>query len=288
MGYQPSQIARSLATRQSTTIGLVVPDISNPFFAQITRGAEDVAYEAGYCLLLANSAENLERETVAFDALWQKEVDGAILCSPRVQGDVLNKQIQRFPAVVLINRDLEEPIPNAVTINVNDQRGAHLVMQEFLHKKRARIAFIAGPPNSVSGQRRLEGYRASLKEAGLAFESQMVRNCAPTIDGGRDAAATLLARNPGINAIFAFNDLTAVGAILACQERGKSVPDDVAVIGADDIYLTDLIHPQLTTLHVNLVHIGRLAMRTMLDIIQVGVSSATLRIDPELIRRESA
>ncbi len=288
MGFQPSQIARSLATHLSGTVGLVVPDISNPFFAQIARGVEDVAYEAGYCLFLVNSAENLERETVAYNSLWQKEVEGAILCSPRIPADVLRKQVQRFPAVVMVNRELKEPLPNGVTINVNDQRGAQLALKHFLGKNRTQIAFIAGPSISISAQRRLEGYRAGLKEAGLPFDAQMVQNCAPTIEGGQTAAAALLTRRPSINAFFAFNDLTAIGAMLACQETGKSVPDDVAVIGADDIYLTSLVRPQLTTLHVNLAHIGRIAMRTLLDIIQVGVSSAAFKVEPELLRRDSA
>jgi LacI family transcriptional regulator len=288
MGFQPSQVARSLVTRQSGMIGLVVPDISNPFFAQIARGVEDVAYENGYCLFLVNTAENLERESVAYDSLWQKEVEGVILCSARIKGDNLRKQVQRFPAVVLVNRELEDPMPNAVTINVNDERGAQLALRHFVRKNLTQIAFIAGPPNSISAQRRLEGYRVGLREAKLPYDSQMMEYCAPTIEGGQAAAATILTRRPDLNAIFAFNDLTAIGAILACQEAGKAVPDDVAVIGADDIYLTNLFRPNLTTLHVNLVHIGRTAMRTLLDIIQLGASSATFKIEPQLIQRESA
>ncbi len=187
-----------------------------------------------------------------------------------------------------MNRELEEPLPHAVTVNVNDQRGAHLAIQEFLQKKRERIAFIAGPSYSISGQRRLEGYRASLKEAGLGFDPHMVETCPPTIEGGQAAAAALLKRCPEINAIFAFNDLTAVGAMQACRDAGKAIPEDVAVIGADDIYLTDLVHPRLTTLHVNLAHIGRIAMRTLLDIITLGASSAAFKVEPELVRRDLA
>ena len=288
MGFQPSHAARMLVTRLSGTIGLVVPDISNPFFAQIARGVEDVGYESGYCLFLVNTAENPDREAVAYDSLWKKEVEGVIICSSRIRSDELKKQIMRFPYAVVVNRDLDEPLPNAVAINVNDTRGAQIALRIFLEQNRTQIAFIAGPANSISGQRRLQGYRASLKEAGLPYDNLMVENCPPTIGGGQVAAATLLERRPGINAIFAFNDLTAVGAILTCQGAGKAVPGDVAVIGADDIYLTSLVHPQLTTLHVNSEHIGRIAMRTLLDNIQVGASSATFNIEPELIRRESA
>ena len=288
MGFRPSQIARGLVTRQTGTIGLVVPDITNPFFAQIARGVEDVAYEYGYCLFLVNSAESLERETVAYDTLWQKEVEGAILCSSRVAPEALRSQVARFPAVVLFNRELEEPLPNTVTINVNDQRGAQLAVQEFAQKSRTQIAFVAGPATSISGQRRLEGYRTGLKEAGLTFDPQLVEHCPPTIAGGQAAAAALLARRPNLDAIYAFNDLTAIGAMGACQAASRRVPEDIGVIGVDDIFLADLVTPKLTTLHVNLLHIGRIAMRTLLDIIQLGTSSASFMVEPELLRRASA
>jgi len=183
---------------------------------------------------------------------------------------------------------LEEPLPNTTTINVNDQRGAITAMRYFINHQCSRIAFVAGPANSISGQRRLEGYRAGLKEADLVFDAQLVEFCAPTLQGGEEAAHNLLTRFPDIDAIYAFNDLTAIGALQAVQKAGKVVPDDVVIIGADDIYLTDLIHPTLTTLHVNLVHIGRTAMRTLIDIIQLGASSAAIKIEPQLIRRESA
>jgi len=288
MGFQPNQIARSLVTHQSATIGLVVPDITNPFFAQIARGVEDLAYEAGYSLFLLNSAENLKREAVAFNSLQQKEIDGAILCSSRHRESDLRVQAQRFPAVVLVNRELKDPLPNVVTINVNDQRGAQLATQHFLEQNRAQIACISGPANSVSAQRRLQGYRACLKDAGRPFDPRLVEPCVPTIEGGQAAAAALLARCPGLDAVLAFNDLAAIGAMLACQDAGKGVPRDVAVIGADNIFLAGLVRPRLSTLNVNLGHIGRLAMRSLLDIIQGTGAPAAIQIEPELILRDSA
>lgn len=289
MGYRPSHIARGLATRQTATIGLVVPDIANPFFAQIARGAEDAAFEAGYSLFLINTAEELTREQAALDSLSQKEIDGIILCSSRLPSDELQETISRFPAVVLVNRDLPVMLDHVALINVHDEWGAKLAVQHFVQQGRQRIAFVAGPATSLSGQRRLDGYRAALKAAGIGFDPELLEHCAPTTDGGRQAAGAVLQRRPKVDAILAFNDLVAFGAMQACAEAGRTVPDKVAVIGFDDVPLAQIMRPQLTTLHVNLPYIGRLAMQTLLATINgEDAIMPTYQIDPELIVRHSA
>jgi LacI family transcriptional regulator len=289
MGYRPSQIAQGLATRQTSSVGLVVPDITNPFYAPIARGAEDVAYEYGYSVFLINTIGSAEREAVALDSLWRKEIDGAILCSLRSPADVLEASAARFPAAVLFNRELKKPLPNVVTINVNDQRGAQEAVEHLLASGRRQIAYLAGPSSSYSNQRRLEGYREALKTGGLPFDPQLVEAIQfPDIHHSTQAALkALLARRPEIDGLFAFNDLIAISAMQTCQELGKAVPGDVAVIGADDIPLAAIIRPQLSTLHVNLAHIGRLAMRTLLEIFAGEASSGSYQIEPELVLRES-
>jgi len=290
MGYRPSQIAQGLATRQTSTVGLVVPDITNPFYAPIARGAEDVAYEYGYSVFLINTAADLDREAVALDSLWRKEIDGAILCSLRMPLDQLEGHLTRFPAVVLFNRELKKPLPNVVSINVNDMRGAMLAVEHLVESGRKQIAYLSGPANSYSSQRRLEGYRQALKNAGLAFDPQMIEaiQLNDSLHATTQAAVrALLARNPGLDGIFAFNDLVAISAVHTCQELGKAVPGDIAIIGADDISLATVIRPQLSTLHVSLAHIGRLAMRTLLEIFAGETSPASYQIEPELILRET-
>ncbi len=288
MGYHPNQIARGLATRSTTSVGLVVPDNTNPFFAQIARGVEDTAYSEKYNIFLVNSVEDPAREMAALNSLWQKNVDGLILCSSRLPANTLEETIRRFPAAVVLNRELPVPPAHIITININDQRGAMLAIQHFLEKGRRRIAYLDGPANSTSAKRRLSGYRLALQEAGIPFDPHMVECCAPDTEGGRIATAALLARRPETNAIYAFNDLVAIGAIQIVEGLGKKVPDDIAVIGVDDIPLATIVRPQLTTLHVNLRHIGRLAMRTLLDTIEGGSSSTAIKVEPELIVRESA
>lgn len=288
LGYSPNQIARSLATNYSTSVGLVVPDNTNPFFAQIARGVEDTAYKLNYNIFLVNTAEEPARELAALNSLFQKGVDGLILCSSRLSNDVLEEQIARFPVVVLLNRELKMLPAHTITININDQRGAQMAISHFLEQGRKNIAYLDGPATSLSAKRRLEGYRAALAEAGMPFDPQMVECCAPDTEGGRIAAAALLARRPDVDAIYAFNDLVAVGAMQVCEEAGLRVPSDVDIIGVDDIPLATIIRPQLTTLHVNLKHIGRLAMRLLLESIEGGVSSTAVQIEPELIVRGTA
>jgi LacI family transcriptional regulator len=288
LGYRPNQIARGLATSFTTSVGLVVPDNTNPFFAQIARGVEDTAYKQNYNIFLVNTAEDPAREKSALNSLSQRGVDGLILCSSRLPLEVLEEEISRFPAVVLVNRELGSSSGHAITINVNDQRGAHIAVRYLLDHGRERIAYLNGPTTSTSARRRLEGYKSAIQEANLPFDPTMVENCAPDTEGGRIAAAALFARHPDTNAIYAFNDLVAVGAIQIIEEINKRVPADVAVIGVDDIPLATIVRPQITTLHANLSHIGHLAMGSLLDAIEGGNSSTAILIEPELVVRDSA
>ncbi len=291
MGYRPSQVARGLATRQTSTIGLVVPDICNQFFAYIAHGAEDVAYENGYNLVLMNTAESLDREIAALDSLWQLDSDGIILCSSRLPIEELESNIQRMPAVVLLNRELSQPSDNVVSILVDDEVGARIAIERFLSIGRTRIGILAGPAYSYSAQRRLDGYKAELAEAGLVFDPFRLEHSEPTYMGGRMAMAAVLARRPKIDAVYAFNDLIALGAIQEIEAQGKRVPDDIAVIGSDDIPLASLVRPRLSSLRVDLVDLGRMAMESLLTLIRDGGKGdmpPSIKVPPQLITRETA
>jgi LacI family transcriptional regulator len=190
---------------------------------------------------------------------------------------------------VLVNRELSAPLSQVATINVNDQLGAQLAVQHCIARGRSRIAFIAGPATSLSGQRRMDGYRAALKAANYLFDPELLEHCAPTTEGGRAATHAILARRPKLDAIFAFNDLVAFGVLQACEEAHRAVPEEIAVIGVDDVPLAQVVRPHLTTLRVDLPQIGRLAMQTLLGAIsQEDSVMPSYQIDPELILRDSA
>jgi LacI family transcriptional regulator len=287
IGYRPNNIARGLATHQTRSIGLIVPDITNPFFAQIARGVEDFAFSNRYNLFLLNTNENQTREESALDSLWQNDVEGLILCSSRLPETDLIQQINRFPAVVLVNREILQPQPNLISINLNDRDAAATAVRYLIEQGRKQIGYIGGPANSLSNHRRLQGYLHALEAENQSSELGLVDDNVPNTEGGWLAALTLLVKKPNLDAIFAFNDLMAVGAMQALQEVGKQIPADIAIIGVDDIPLATMVRPQLSTLHVGLQNLGQIAMQSLLDLISGSKESTSLNVDLDLFLRDS-
>ena len=287
LGYRPSGLARGLVTQKTHTIGLVVPDIANPFFSEMARGAEDAAHLAGYSLLLGDTIEDPEREARVLATLEEKRVDGIVLCSSRLPEDELVALSRRHSNLVLVNRRL--PDHQVGIVIVDDVAGARQAVQHLIRLGRRTIGFLAGPQGSHSAQLRTEGYRAGLTEAGLTFDPTLLVPCLPNRDGGFEAANKLLGDRPDVDALFCYNDLVAVGALQACAEMGRKVPDTVAVIGCDDILLAGLVTPPLTTLHSDQRTLGARAMRMVLDKIggcADGCDEFVLR--PGLVVRASA
>lgn len=286
LDYHPSSIARGLATRHTLTLGFIVPDIANPFFADISRGADDVAQQAGFSLLLCNTAEDPIREADLLRKLEQRSVDGVVLCSSRLPERDLADLMKRHPAVVLVNRCL----PGSSAVCVDDAHGAGLLVRHLLRAGRRAIGCLAGPPVSYSSQERARGYAEALAAAGGHLAPALTIRC-PSLDleGGRHAARSLLAERPKTDAIVCHNDLVAVGALQACAELGRRVPDDVAVAGADDILLASLVTPALTTLRCDRHALGATAVRLLLDQLN-GASDGckTVVFQPELVVRASA
>jgi LacI family transcriptional regulator len=286
LDYQPSSIARGLATRHTRTIGFIVPDIANAFFADIGRAADDFAHPAGYSLLLRNTAEDPDREVDLLRSLEQRSVDGVLVCSSRLPDDALRELVERHDAVVLINRTL----PGCSSVCVDDARGTALEVEHLLRSGRRRIGLVTATELSYSGRERERGYRAALARAGVAWDpGLMVRSASPDIENGCRAAAALLAARPDLDGLIGYNDLVATGALRACAKLGRRVPDDVAVAGADDILLAALVTPALTTVRSDRQGIGATAARLLLD--QLGGGSRgceSVMIQPELIVRASA
>lgn len=288
LDYRPSKIARSLATRQTTTVGLVIPSISNSFYAQIAQGVEDIAYANGYSVFLINTTGDLIREQAVLISLLTQDVAGAILCSLRLPQKEILEIVENFPATVLFNRELDQPQPNVVTINIHDERAAQEAVRHFVDGGRRRIAYIGGPEDAYSSQCRLSGYCIALTDANIPFDLSLVMHIMPGIEQGKAAAKRLFLLHPGVDAILAFNDMVAIGVLQACQAAGKRVPEDIAIIGADDIPLASIIRPQLSTSGADLEYVGQLSMQTLLEMFVGEISTATYRIEPKLILRETA
>ena len=290
LGYRPSAIARSLATQKTRTIGLVIPDVANPFFADITRGVERLAYSEGYHVFLCNAEEDPLRELAVIQSLEEKCVDGLILCSSRLEEEKLADLVARLPAAVLINRTLAQKDGNTFnSVVIDDQRSGWLATHHLIERGNQSIGFLAGPPASYSGSGRHKGYLAALQGAGISLESGWVSNCQPSVEGGYEMTRQLLAKYPYLTALFCYNDLVAIGAIQACGELKRRIPEDFAIVGHDDIPLAALVSPALTTCRVPRHELGARAVNALLERLK-GCPDGCQQIvlQPELIIRESA
>lgn len=286
LGYRPSGIARGLVTKRTGTLGLVVPDNSNPYFSEVARGVEHAAYAGGYNVFLCNTEEDPQREKVVLESLSEKLVDGLIVCSPRLLDDDLRVLLGYFPAALLINRVIEND--TSLSIRTDDVNGGRLAVNHLLAGGHRAVGMLAGPERSFSGQLRRQGYLMALDEAGLPHDADWVQPCLPMVDASQQATLDLLNRHPDLTALFCFNDLVAVGAMQACAQLGRRVPDDVAIVGYDDIPLASLVTPALTTIHIPRYEIGRLASDILLAQIDGKTTQTRTVLPVELTIRASA
>ncbi len=289
LGYRPSAIARSLATRHTGTLGLVIPDVANPFFAEVARGVEHVAYAEGYNVFLCNTDEDPQRELDILESLEEKRVDGIVLCSSRLENAHLRAVTESHGAVVLVNRRLQAKEGPTAAVLVDDVAGGRMATAHLLSRGHRAIGFLSGPPGSRSGRGRVEGYRRALRDADIAIEPGWIRPCAPVAEAGRQAAHALLDAHPEITGLLCYNDLVAVGALQACDARGCRVPDALTVVGFDDIPLAALVTPALTTCRIPRHELGVRAVKLLLEQIEGGVDGhKEIVLPPSLVVRASA
>ena len=288
LSFRPSNIARSLVKQQTTTIGIVIPDITNPFFSEIVRGVEDLAHLHSYNVFLCNTDEVPERELSSIDSLLEKQVDGVILCSSRLEEGELASKLKEFPFAVLINREIEE-IPEKVRIiSFDDRLGMCMAVNHLIQRGHKHIAFLAGPERSRSGQKRLSGYYSCLKENGISIDPGLVHFCEPSFEGGLNTFHKLLDAHPEVTAVLCYNDLVAIGAIREILTRNLSIPADLSVIGFDDIPMAALVHPPLTTLRMPKREVGVIAMKILIDLLEGNNPAEYHKVFlPELIIRGS-
>lgn len=286
LGYRPNAVARSLATNRTSTLGLVVPDIGNPFFSEVVRGAEDAAREHGYHVFLCNTDQKPEREQAAIRALQDKWVDGIVLCSTRLQEDQLQEFIRGRQGIVLVSR---ERIDGSVgSVRVDDVRGTILAMNHLLASNRQNIAFLAGIPGGPSHRIRMQGFSIAVETAGLGTNQAIAVHCVSNPAGGYEATKKVLVDRPSLDGLVCFNDLVAIGALRACLEHGIRVPEDVAVVGFDDIALASLVQPPLTTVRRSKHELGAEAVKMLVDHLRGHDHEKEVVLEPELIVRGSA
>jgi len=286
MGYRPSRVARSLATNRTFILGVMVPDITNPFFSEFVGGVENVAWEAGYNVLLCNTQEQVQREQAVLQLFEESQVDGVLVCSARLSDEELIPLLEQHNAVVVFNRPIASEV--AGIVRMNDKQGTVQAVNHLMDSGRTRIGLIAGLAASMSGQARLQGFAEAHQAAGSRHQLRVEHVTVPNSEGAYRATKALLTAYPDTNGLVCYNDLFAVGALRACRDLNKRVPDDIAVVGCDDIPLASLVSPALTTLRVNQGEMGGQAVSMLLERIQGQHERDEFVFQQELVIRESA
>jgi len=262
LDYEPDPVARGLRNRSTNLVALVIPDITNPYFPAFARGAQDVVAEHGYAAIVCNTDRNPDREREFLHMLRRQRVEGIILNPAGAAADEILPIQASGIAIVLLGEQINHPKFDAVMI---DNVQAAFDMVSYLIKRgHRRIAHLAGWQTIISGRQRLQGYRRALEMHGLAVDNTLVIEGPWTKSGGSEAMRRLLAVRPLPTAVFAANDLMAIGAMIAVQQAGLKIPDDVAVAGFDDIEEAGCVAPALTTVNQPKYEIGRRAAQILL------------------------
>jgi LacI family transcriptional regulator len=286
LNYRPNALARSLRQGKTNTIGLVLPDSANPFFAEISRSIEDEAFKRGYSVFLCNTELDTQRELFYVDVLSNKQVDGIIFVAAGDQPDSLDYLLRENMPVVMIDRNL--PNVQVDVVLTDHQLGGYLATKHLIELGHQRIACIAGPSSITPSAERITGYQKALEEADLPRDENLIIRGDYHAQSGMDVTNAILNRTPRPTAIFALNDLMALGALRAAAEAGYSVPKDLAVIGYDDLELSRFTSPPLTTISQPKKEISTQAVNLLVQRMSgKSLSPSRVVLPPELIVRRS-
>lgn len=284
-GYRASAAARSLVVGRSNTIGVVVTNIADPFVSGVVSGIEDMAEKHGYSVFLANSNAEPEREVRVVRSFEERRVDGIIVTSSRVGAlYVPLMERMRVPVVLLNNQHPSEFAHSVLIDNLGASMEATRHLIQLGHK---RIAYLGDRLGHQSDTERLEGYRRALESAGIQFLSDLVVLGDGRPEGGEVAMERLLGLPNPPTAVFCYNDMSALGAMRRIRTHGLRVPDDISVVGFDDLYISQYLEPPLTTVRQPMRQMGRMAMETLLHIFDGPYSTHNLRVEGQLIVRQS-
>jgi LacI family transcriptional regulator len=284
LGFRPNRVARSLRSQQSHTFGLVIPDVTNPFFAELVKSLDQSASEAGYNIILGNAEESPAVEKRYIQMLADRQVDG-LLVVPSVGTRTL--KVDRDVKIVLIDRAL----PNHHVVLSDHRGGAKQAVAHLIGLGHSRIACIAGPQNLTVAVERWAGYRETMLQFGASaalLKSSWTEFASFDYSSAYDAARRLLARRPRPTALFASSDQQAIGALRAAADLGLSVPQDLSVVGFDDIPLSDLVSPRLTTVRQAVSELSRVAVKTLISLRKGEAVAALQRIATDMKIRDSS
>jgi LacI family transcriptional regulator len=262
LGYVPNRVARSLRSKQTHTLALVLTDITNPFWTTVARGVEDVASEAGFSVILCNTDETESKEYDYVRVLLQKQVDGFLLVPAHSAARSVSLILKQAVPLVVLDREVSTPVDN---VRCDSEGGAYLLTRHLIDLGHRRIGMLSGPAAVSTAEERVAGYRRALVEAGLGADDRLIIYGAFTQEGGYHMAQQVLALTPSPTALFAANNFIAIGAFKALREAGLRVPEDIALVAFDDLPSAFTLEPFLTVAAQRAYDMGRRATRRLLD-----------------------
>lgn len=286
LGYRPNVVARSLLSGRSFTLGLVIPDLKNPFCIDIADGVQAAAREAEYHVLLYDTSESVELEAQSVRLLHERRVDGIILCSSRLPDDRLAELIEGVGPVVLVNRWASTA--DVAQIGADYVEGAALATRHLIDLGHRRIGVLTLAAETANSRAKLRGYQEAMRQAGMGLSPDLVALITNSIDGGVTGANWLLDQADPPTAIVSYGDAVAIGVLHACHRRGLRVPEDVAVIGFGGSEITAFLEPPLSTVQIENREMGYQAVRLLLERVGTTTSAPTVvRTEPRLVVRAS-
>lgn len=289
MGFVPNNIAQSLVNKTTKMVGIIVADINNPFYSEMVRGIEDEISKCGYSVIVCNSDENMDKEKHIIDVLLKKQVDGIIFTGGRGEGDEYNQHVEELSykiPVVLSNECLENS--NTYSVSCYKEKGAYDATNHLIKMGHRRIGFINGLENFRPSIEKLEGYKRALIANNIEFDSTIVYSSNYHIEGGAKGAEYLLNIENPPTAIFTANDLMATGAMKKIKYLGKSIPDDISLVGFDDVYLTEILDPSLTSVSQRIYEQGKEAAKIINSIFNHNKKiKKKIILNPVIVYRDS-
>jgi LacI family transcriptional regulator len=287
LGYRPNPVARSLRTRRSNTVGVLIPDLNNPLFPPMLRGVEDMLVERGYVALIGNTDADERRERMVFDQMRARHVDGFVLATATLRHPILDEAAEADLPVVLMNRTASGyPFSS---VSVDNEQGIQAAVAHLVALGHTRIGHIAGPQDTSTGISRLRGFCDGMHARGLEpRDDQIIGVQAYSTEEGMRCCAELLSRRGDLTAIVAANDMVAVGCYSAFEDMRLSCPEDISVIGFNDMPFIDRLRPPLSTVRFPHYQLGMEAAKLLLERIDgSGGPVKILYLAPELVVRGS-
>lgn len=289
LGYRPSRVARRLRVRggRSALIGLVIPDLQNPFFADLARGVEDAARTNGYTVLIGNTDEDPERERHYLQVMGAESVDGVILPPSGRRSPAVAELVNGGTPVVYVDRRLPEPSVDVAVID--NVRGAREATAHLIRRGYRRIGFIHGMLRLSTSRERLQGYREALEEHGIPFDPELTRAGDSKQASGRRLAAELISLKPACDALLVGNSMMTLGALEAIRAAQLDIPNKLALVGYDDMPWALALDPPLTVVRQPVYDLGKVAVELLVQRIgDTKRSTTVVMLQPELLVRESS